>query len=471
MNIIQRIFTNILAVLMLFACTSGVFAAEADANTAGVAGNAVSYSIDGTASYLGSSQEVDNATAAFMYEYSSGTLMYAWNPDLRIAPSSLVKILTAYLAVEKGDLDAVVTVDSETLSEVPLDAVSVDLVAGEELTLYDLLMCMLVGSGNDAAAVIASHISGSQEAFVAEMNSFAQSLGCLDTQFTNTHGIHEDEQYSTVRDIARILSKAMENESFRALFGTVDYDVPATNLSEARNLSSNNFLMNDSGMDIYYDDRITGGRTGIASDGTRCLAATAEENGLQVLCVITGAESTVDDTGNTTVYGSFQEVSQLFDMVFDGYKKECILYPEQAVKQIPVPNGRNDLVLGVQSAVSVILPLDTDAADLQLQYHQPDTVQAPITRGDMVFPVEVWCGGICLAEVDMYAMNDVASVYEHDEGASGDDGTASVAGTAVLICLSVVLVLGLCVAGVYLWRKFGKKIRNLRYQRNRRRSR
>ena len=171
MKKIRVICAILLAILVLFCNAATVFAAEISGDTQENGGNSVSYSISGTDSYLGAGTKIENVTSAFMYEYASGTLMYALNPDLHVPPSSLVKILTAYLAIERGDLDAVVTVDSKTLSEVPMDAVSVNLQAGEELTLRDLLMCMMVGSGNDAAAVIAAHISGSQDAFVQEMNA------------------------------------------------------------------------------------------------------------------------------------------------------------------------------------------------------------------------------------------------------------------------------------------------------------
>ena len=471
----MRFFRIICSVLLILIISSNgigiVFANEvSDTVSSEIQDDTSGYSINGTNSYLGSTKQIENATSAFLYEYESDTLMYAWNPDLRVSPSSLVKILTALIAVENGNLDTIVCVDNKTLSEVPFDAVSVNLVADEQITLHDLLMCMMVGSGNDAAAVIATHISGSQEAFVDEMNRYAQSIGCVDTQFTNVHGLHDENQYSTARDLARILSEAVKNESFMTFFSTVYYTVPATNKSESRSLDSSNFLMNNSDMEIYYDSRVTGGRTGISGDGTRCLAATAEQNGLHVLCVITGAESTFDDSGNTTVYGSFKEASALFDTVFNGYKRACVFYPGQILTQFSVSNGRNDVILGVQDAVSVILPTDTTSDDLQYRYLQPQTLQAPVNKGDILFPVEVWHGNVCLMKINLYAMNDVPSSLDTALDQSDDARLPGIGAVIVLVIIAVIVLTAISFMGIRRWRKIRVKKRSRRYRIERKRS-
>ena len=136
-----------------------------------------SLGIDASTTLLGEKKLVDNVQAAAMYEANSGTLMYTWKADAKMYPASLVKILTALIALEEGDPTAVVTVSAESVASVPAGAVSADLVAGEQLSLKDLIYCMIVGSANDAAAVIAEHISGSQAAFVAKMNEYAERLG------------------------------------------------------------------------------------------------------------------------------------------------------------------------------------------------------------------------------------------------------------------------------------------------------
>ena len=115
---------------------------------------------------LGTSQLITNAKAVVLYEYSTETFMYAWNADTQMYPSSMVKIITAYYAVLHGNPEDVVTVTETALANVPYDAVSADLQPGEEILLEDLIYCMMVGSANDAASVIAEHIGCSEEEYL-----------------------------------------------------------------------------------------------------------------------------------------------------------------------------------------------------------------------------------------------------------------------------------------------------------------
>ena len=167
------------------------------------------FSTDATDALLGFGEIVKNVKSAFLYERNTKTLMHAWEPDLSLPPSSFVKILTAIIAIEKGNLDSAVTVTEDALSDLPASAVSVDLVVNEVMPLKELIYCMLVGSGNDAAAVIAQYLSGSQYAFVNEMNAFAQRIGCTGSNFTNAHGLHDPAQVTTARDTASTISWIM----------------------------------------------------------------------------------------------------------------------------------------------------------------------------------------------------------------------------------------------------------------------
>ncbi len=432
-----------------------------------------SYGLDGTTAFLGSGQLVENVEAAFLYEIETDTLMYAWNPDVRVYPSSLVKILTALIAVEEGDPGDVVTVKEDTLSSVPIDAVSADLQPGEEISLGDLIYCMLVGSGNDAAAVIAEHIYGDQQTFVQKMNEYAVKLGCTATQFRNVHGLHDEEQFTSARDLARIVSTALKNESFTTYFSTVNYTVPATNLSEERKLSTGNFLMNRDSMEIYYDERVTGGRTGLTEDGNRCLAASAKSNGLNLISIVMGSKSTYDDRGNTQVYGSFKETTALFDAAFSGYKASRILFKEQALKQCSVVNGSNDVILGTKVDVSTVLPDTVTLADLSFQYSNIDQgFQAPISEGQKLSDLEVWYGTVCVAKAEVFAMN---SVPRHDAQPvvqpSGTNGGLTTTSSLIIwiICGAVVLFLVLVFAGRT--SHILKRMHTKRYRRDRRRSR
>lgn len=381
-------------------------AASTESSAASVNG---CYSTDAKHALLGDGQLVENVKAAFLYEANSDTLLYAWEPDTAVDPASLVKITTALVAIENGSLNDAVTVKQAVLDTVPYDAVSAKLVADEVLSLENLLYCMIVGSANDAAAVIADHIGGTQEAFVQLMNQRVAEIGCTGTVFTNPHGLFDEQQHTTARDTAKILDVAIDNQVFTKIFGTTSCIVEKTNKSESRKLSSSNFLMTRDDMQIYYDPRVTGGRTGIASDGTRCLAATSEANGMRLISVVMGSKSVLmEDGSRVDSFGSFAETKTLLDAAFSGYKTVQVIYNGQILCQQSVTNGANDVSLGSQVSVHAVLPEGTSSSQLSFRYsHENVAFEAPIKKGDKLSTVEIWYADLCVAQVELFAMNTV----------------------------------------------------------------
>ena len=208
------------------------------------------HSIDAQIPMLNASKEITNLHSAFLYDYITETVVYSVNPDSAYDPGNLVKMMTGLLIAERANLDDLVTVDSTLLKQLPVDSYVIGLQDGEIISMRDLLYCILVESANDAAVIAANHVSGSIDAFIVEMNAYATELGCENTYFANVHGLYEPMQFSTARDLAKILVKALENEAFMDAFSLIYYTVPATNLSEARELSNDNFMLNDSMMTL-----------------------------------------------------------------------------------------------------------------------------------------------------------------------------------------------------------------------------
>ena len=367
------------------------------------------HSIDAKLSLLGSGQLIEKAESVILFETGSSTLMYDWNADAKTDPASLVKIMTALLAFEKGNMADMVMVSAEALNSVSASAVSADLQEGEILTLQDLIYCMMVGSANDAAAVIAEHIAGSQAGFIALMNQRAQELGCTATNFINPHGLYHKDQYTTARDMVRILSAALRNEAFFTVFKTARYTVPKTNLQEERKLVTNNFLISQDELEIYYDSRVLGGRTGVAEDGTRCIAAVSENDGLQLISIIFGTKSVFEEDGYTVrIYGGFPETIELLNKGYAGYRVRQILGENQVLQQYPVVNGANDVMLGTKVSASAVLPDKITSADLKFQYkYYNEALQAPLEKDTPIASLQVWYNSLCIAETELYALNAV----------------------------------------------------------------
>ena len=476
---IKTIIRLIMCISALIICIPGqVFASQTqneganDTQITQPASVNSSYGLNAGSGLLGIGQIVENINSAFVYETNSDTLMYAWNPDTQMYPASFVKIMTGLIAVTEGNLDDVVTVTEAAVSSVPSDAVSAELKVDEQLTLRDLLYCMLMGSANDAAAVIAEHIAGSQESFVQMMNKRAAELGCSNTNFTNVHGLHNEAQYITARDAAKILDAAMENQMFREIFIAFKYTVEKTNKSEFRNLETGNSLM-DSTSSLYYDTRVLGGRTGVSEDGKRCLAAVSQSNGMQIISVVMGADSQYEEDGYTAILvGGYVETKKLLDAAFSGYKTAQILYKNQALVQSKVPNGDSDVVLGSLVSVSTILPENVAISDLSFQYNTKP-LEAPINAGENISHLQVWYGNMCVAETDLYAMNSVGikgyqTNMDPTEEQSGGPSTAVI---VVIAVVAVVVLLVLCVRFTGRIRVLFIRSRSRKYRRSRRRNR
>lgn len=409
--------------------------------------------LDGKVSLKGSEKLLDTAKAVILYELDSKTLVYSWNPDQKLDPSGMNKIMTAMLAIEMGNPDAVVTVSRAALDSVGIGAVSAGLKAGEQISLRDLLYCMMVGSANDAAAVIAEHIGGSQPGFVGLMNQRAQELGCENTQFMNPSGLSHDGQYSTARDLAKITEAALEDELFVELFSAVKYTVPATNESELREIVTTNYLMSQDTVRNQYDERVTGGKTGALSTTDRSLISTAVSDGKRYLSVVMSAKGTVTANGlSVKTFGSFEETRALLDHGFENYSVRQLLHDNQVMEQFSVSGGENDVIARPSGSVISSLPVDAVPLDVKYQCVQlAEGLKAPIRKGQVIGTVEVWFRDLCVGQCDLVAMHDVnePGVYNYSM-TPGVENQKSIDWNSWLMIGGIVLLGLIALAGIVL---------------------
>ena len=401
----MRVFCLVLAIT---AALWGVFPANAAQTDQSVVSGC--HSVDAKTTLSDSGQLTETAKAVLVYERKSDTMIYSWNPDETIYPASMVKLMTALVALENSELDDRVVVTKRALSHVAIGSVSAGLVAGEELSLRDLMYCMMVASANDAATVIAEHVGGTQDGFIAMMNKKAAELGCVGTHFSNVHGLHDENTYTTARDICRILDIALENPDFKAMFTTKSYVVPATNKTdEERQVETSNYMMSNAVVKKYLDPRVTGGKTGATDEAGRCLAATAEGGGMELMTIVMGAVPEYEEDGQVVKYfGSFEETAILLDYVLENYEYRQIFHEGQTVSQFPVENGTNSVVVRPDMTRSTVLPKDLDESKLTWIYGDTvSAVTAPVAQGQKLSTIQVWYGSKCLAQADLVAANAV----------------------------------------------------------------
>ena len=360
------IFCLLLAVVILFSCLS-VSATEDKTNPAVTAG---CHSLDAAMTLSDAEKLTETAKAVVVYERNSGTLLYTHNPDEKIYPTSMVKLMTTLVAIENGDLDDKITVTRKVLDQVPIGILGAGLTVGEEITLRDLLFSTMVESATDSAVVAAAHVGGSINGFLQLMNEKAAALGCSKTNYGNVHGLHDENTYTTARDIARLTDAALNNETFREMFCTARYTMSATNKRpEEWTITTTNNMMNERNSK-YYDKRVTGGKTGATNQGGRCLTLTAEKDGMELLCVVMGAVPTVEPNGSLSSYGSFEESKILLDHMFSTYAFRQVFFDGQSLTQYPVANGANDVVTQAADSASTVVPVELDESALRWAYEE-----------------------------------------------------------------------------------------------------
>jgi D-alanyl-D-alanine carboxypeptidase len=230
-------------------------------------------------------EEVE-AKAAIIVDTTNGSVMFSKNSSERLYPASTTKIMTALLALELGDLNEDVIVSSE-IENIPYDSSKAHIRPGDTLTLEQLLYALMLPSGNDAAVAIAVHIAGSEKAFVELMNQKAIELGATNTQFTNPHGYHDPDQYTTAEDLAKIGYAATKLNGFTPLISTARYRATFTREDGEESIrnwkSTNQHLQPNSPL---YAPEFIGGKTGFTTPARYTLVSFASKDGYDYISVI-----------------------------------------------------------------------------------------------------------------------------------------------------------------------------------------
>jgi len=350
------------------------------------------------------------AKAALLLELNSNTVLFEKNADTRVFPASLTKIMSCLVALENSSLTDSVTVSENAYAGLDQFSSTAGLLPGEILTMENLLYCMMISSGNEACNIVAEYISGGNDGFVQLMNDRAASLGCRDTHFVNPHGLHDENHYTTARDLAIIAREAMKNNTFRAIVSSYTYTVPPTNLSGARTLTTTNSLMIPTSNNRYYDKRVNGVKTGFTTPAGRCLVASAQEDTISLLSVVCGCETRILPTGDLE-FGSFPETRKLLDFGFSNYTYQTILTTLYPLDEIKVLNsaGADYVALAPREEITVLLPSDLKIDEIEIVTALLDEngVSAPIAAGQELGTVNLMYHGQLIGSTPLIAINSV----------------------------------------------------------------
>lgn len=300
-----------------------------------------------------------------LMEEESGRILVEKNAYEKMPMASTTKIMTALVAIELGNLDDYVEITEESVGII---GSSIYLELGEKIKLEDLLYGLMLRSGNDSSVAIAVQISGSIDDFVKEMNKKAVDIGANYTNFSNPHGLHDDNHYSTPYDMALITREAILNEKFSTIWKSK---------SHTSNRHKNNYFVNKNKTLWQYQGG-DGGKTGYTSDSGRCLVSTAKRNNMRLIAVSFNARDWFNDNYKLLNHG------------FENYNLYSIYSRDQLLKKLKLENGSKDNLLLV-SEESFLYPLGKDELDsVKLSIDVTKEPFIPISAGEQLGHVKTY---------------------------------------------------------------------------------
>lgn len=349
------------------------------------------------------------ANAAFLVsigkESSRDEVLYEKNADKKVYPASITKIMTTLLMLESDryDPNAKVKMNSEALSLISGTGSSVSLLnEGEEMTHLDLLHMVLMSSFGDCAYLAALIFGDTVENFVAMMNSRAQQLGLTGTHYGNPVGLHDEETYTTARDVYTLTRYALSNETFNEVCKKDRYTLSFKPKLRGQTLTTTVMLQDKS--TSYFYTYAKGVKTGFTEKAGRCLVSTASYNGYTYMCVLMGCPN---ETGKRY---EFTESANLYRWAFNNFEYKRVADSENPIYEIPVELSLDtDFVpLYIENGFTTVLPKEADESTIVIKPKLiSESVDAPVKKGDVLGTADIIYAEQVIGTVNLIAGSDV----------------------------------------------------------------
>jgi D-alanyl-D-alanine carboxypeptidase (penicillin-binding protein 5/6) len=326
-----------------------------------------------------------SADAAILMDADSGQVLYTKNPFKTRPPASTTKVITALLAMESGQLNDLVTVSRAAASTA---GSSMYLRVGETVSLSDLLYGALLNSGNDACVAIAEHIAGSRESFAALMNIKALSLGAVNTNFTNPHGLPDKEHYTCAYDLALIARAALNNKKFSEIVVTKNKVIEIPGQNQGHRLQNTNQLL----WKYLWADGI---KTGTTSAAGPCLVSSASKGNRKLIAVVLSSGDRWADS------------MKLFEYGFNSFSYYQVAVTGAVYGSIPVQNSEKEsLAVVYANDLGVLVPSIGDRGIKKRAIIMTDLL-APIKKGQVIGMVSYYVSQNFVRSTDLIANEDL----------------------------------------------------------------
>lgn len=327
------------------------------------------------------------------------------NIDERLYPASLTKIVTAMVTLENVKDVSVKTKMSQAAydASVGTGAQVAGITVGEELSVDTLLYLTMVHSACDACEVLAEFVGGTKENFVKMMNDWVKKVGCNDTNFTNPSGLHDDNHYTTARDMSKITLAALKNANFVKYSTTTEYEYKGYTLPHTN-------LMLHPGYVTYYYEYAQGIKTGSTEQAEYNVIVKASKDGYNYLAIVMKSPQQKIKNQSYLTKCSFVDAKSLFEWAFDSLKYTTIVAKDEVIGEVSVENGKDADTVALVAAkdTNVIVPvgLDKSAVIIEIQ-EKPSSLQAPVTKGQKVCSANIIYGDEVIASVHLVAAKTV----------------------------------------------------------------
>ncbi len=330
-----------------------------------------------------------SAPSAILLEKETGQIIYEKNADEQLEPASVTKVMTILLIVEAIDTGKITMDDMVTTSAyaASMGGSQIWLEEGEQMSVRDMLKCIIVSSANDCAVAMAEYLSGSESVFVSKMNERAAELGMNNTLFTNSTGLLDDRTHvTTARDVA-LMSRELIRHDMIKEFTTIWMDT----------VRNGEFGLSNTNKLVRFYPGATGLKTGFTSRSMYCLSATAERDGVEYIAVVMHAPTSAD---------RFESAKTLLSYAFANYALISIC-PDNALLPIRVELGKTPYVQPVIQGSGMILITKDVAPTVTKDVQVVEKVPAPINAGDQLGALVIKSGGTVLGDYPIVAGDSV----------------------------------------------------------------
>ena len=328
-----------------------------------------------------------SGSGAILIEQSTKKVLYGENVNLKLPIASTTKILTALVTLQNvSDLDEKFVAPKEAIG---VEGSSIYLKCDEIVTYRTLLYGLMLRSGNDAAVALAIKVGGDIDSFAKLMNQTAHNCGARNSNFVNPHGLQNEKHYSTAYDLGVITAEAYNNPIFKEIVST-----KTIKFGEGENTR---YFENKNKMLRLYEGA-NGVKTGFTKVAGRCLVSAAEKDGMQLIAVVLNHADMWNDSIGLLDYG------------FQNYKMRNLITKEPILCK--VNNGRYDVVM-LQAQNTFAYPLtDREFQNIKISYEIPNSLTAPVKRGEIVGKVQIHLYNHLLFEADLYTIQAVNKRYK-----------------------------------------------------------